>query len=177
MWQKDVVSYNVWLRGWIPPLTKKMAHNRAPSRSLNTGIVTLNWETTRFVESDPVFHSVSKSLEASEGIMLEVLSVSDSFAFCKAWVSSQKNATFSCRVVVHGVSLTQFVCSTILHIYLQASVEDPNDIELHKAGFLIENNGYKLHYCFYFNENKFDFQLIILIYEQPFSSKVSMRQL
>jgi len=120
MWQKDVVSYNVRLRGWIPPLTKKMAHNRAPSRSLNTGIVTLNWETTRFVESDPVFHSVSKSLEASEGIMLEVLSVSDSFAFCKAWVYSQKKniQLQSCSTW----SITYTICLLNHPSYLSSSI-------------------------------------------------------
>lgn len=120
MWQKDVVRYNVWLRRWIPPLTKNMAHDRASSGSLNTGIVTLNWETMRFVESDPVFHSVPKSLEASEGIMLKVISVSDSFGFCKAWVNSQKNATFSCRVV--SWSITYTICLLSHPSYLSSSI-------------------------------------------------------
>lgn len=90
----------------------------------------------RFIEGDPVFHSISKSFEAGEGIMLEVLSVTKSihsYTFCKS-----EEYFLEKNVIYISVILTLFVCSTILHIYLQESAEDPNGTELHKAGFLIE---------------------------------------
>jgi hypothetical protein len=54
-----------------------MTKKRTSSRSLNAQVITLDRKTMRFIEGDPVLYSISKSLEAGKGIILEVLSVSE----------------------------------------------------------------------------------------------------
>ena len=132
MRQEDVVSYNVWFSGGFSCLAEQMPKNGAPPRSLKTCVITLECETVGFIKGDPVLDSISKSLEAGRGIILEVFSVSEWRLLVKS-VSCHENTIDNCDV------LTLSVCLTILHIYLQASVEDPNDRELHRVEFLIEN--------------------------------------
>lgn len=133
MRQEDIVSDNVWFSGWFSHFTKEMAKKRTSSRSLNAQVITLDRETMRFIEGDPVLYSISKSLEAGKGIILEVLSVSE-------WRLLWSLIGILKYVVYNFVLLTLSVCSATHHIYLQVSVEDPSDIELQKAGFLIENS-------------------------------------
>jgi hypothetical protein len=54
-----------------------MTKKRTSSRSLNSQVITLDRETMRFIEGDPVLYSISKSFEAGKGIILEVFSVSE----------------------------------------------------------------------------------------------------
>lgn len=87
------------------------------------------------VEGDPLFHPVSKSLKASNGVMLEIISVIN----CNLLVKSGFLPTCIIICMNSGI-LTRSVYSTILGIYLQESVANPSDIELPMAGFLINKN-------------------------------------
>lgn len=145
MRQEDIVSDGVWFSWWFSHFTEKMTKKRTSSRSLNSQVITLDHETMRFIEGDPVLYSISKSFEAGKCIILEVFSVSE---WRLLWSLILK------YVVYHFVLLTLSVCSTIHHIYLQVSVEDPSDIELQKAGFLIEKNSLTLRILYHI-ENQF----------------------
>lgn len=137
MRQEDVVSDNVWFNRWISFLTKQMTKNRTSPGSLYSQVITLEGITMRLVEGDPVLNSISKSLEAGEGIIFKVFSTSDWGNYKLSKISTLAYITFS---VTDITTLTLSVCSTTLHICLQASAEDPNDIELQKAVSLIGKN-------------------------------------
>lgn len=77
MRQEDVMSNNVWFNRWISFLTKQMTKNRTPPWSLYAQVITLERITMRLVEGDPILNSISKSLEAGEGIMFKVFSASN----------------------------------------------------------------------------------------------------
>lgn len=75
MREEDVMSNYVRFSGWISFLTEQMTKNRTSSRCLYAYVITLKWKAMRFIESDPVLYSISKSFEAGNCIMLKVFSV------------------------------------------------------------------------------------------------------
>ena len=74
MREENIVRNNVRLSSRVSTPTQKMEKNGAAPRRLETDIIALSSECMRFVEGDPMLHSIAEPLEARLGENREIIS-------------------------------------------------------------------------------------------------------